>query len=162
MSSLQEDVIQEVDEQQLMIVRYDATTRMFAIIMRLFTIGFAVLLCLTEDLFLCCIGLLFSIFLIAGMVDILLFRQFEIYRGHIVKSWYLFGSLCINLSKLKVARANSLFEGGRIYFWESGKQFKMFLMQLDILSMSKDDLKQLKRIFVNQRIIGSYDRGWHK
>lgn len=152
----------QYDDHLVTTFEYNRGQRFFALFVRASTIAFGLLLFLTEDLIAILLGLFLILFLLWGLIDLVLFKDLEVYTDRIVKRWYLLGESTIAYDAINVVRANNVLGGGTIYFWQQGNRLQMMTFQLDIMSLGQENVKHLKRTLVGLHIIDTYQRGWHK
>ena len=92
------------------------------------------------------LGSVFLSFSLFRGLDILFFKSFEFQTTHLVKRWYLFGSLRMSIKKMHITPVKRLFSGQIFFDDKKSSVFKRMIMSIEMYPIGNNEYKKFLEV----------------
>jgi len=159
-------MIENEKEKLILKIEYDLFSRVLVLMFRLLAILLGLGFISVGKAFPIVGGLLFIIFGVLGFFRNIFFKNMNFYNDCIVSEWSIFGmkfSRRILYSKINVSKSNHIF-GGTISVFRQKNRWKsvssVFYFSLDQLALNQEEIKKIKKILIEKKVIKGDEYVW--
>ena len=115
---------------------------------------------LIDNWFAKIIGILFIIYGLITIVDILLFKALIFKQDYIIKEWHFVGSNKIYLKNLEVGVSKRIWTG-LIFFSDTSRgSFTRLIMQFEIFPIGNKGFDEIKKLLIQKKVIKGDEYEW--
>lgn len=146
-------------------LEYSLKGLVFALLFYIFGVSFCLFIMFYGNLFFFIVGLIGFIGCIYTLLDIWFFRRVIFTNYYVIKEWNAFEKSYFHKIKYKNLELQALQKrliSGHIVFKTIGANyFKTFCFQINLIPISKKDLKKVKEVLIIKRVLRGDEYEWN-
>ncbi|MDD3009479.1 MAG: hypothetical protein PHQ70_11535 [Arcobacter sp.] len=150
-------------EEILLEIKYDLYGRIFALFFRMFgiLIGFFFFL-MFQNYIVKITSMIVILFFIVDFLGIFLFERLILTNDKVCLRYkYFIKSKFFSYKSVRVTKSNgTIFGGGSISFYNKEKKHLNIFEKIDMLCVSNETIKQLKKYLINKKILKGDEYEW--
>ena len=150
-------------EEILLEIEYDLLGRIFALLFRMFgiLIGFFFFL-MFQNYIVKITSMIVILFFIVDFLGIFLFERLILTNDKVCLRYkYFIKSKFFSYKSVRVTKSNgTIFGGGSISFYNKEKKHLNIFEKIDMLCVSNETIKQLKKYLINKKILKGDEYEW--
>ena len=150
-------------EEPLFFIEYSFLSKILVLLFRLLGVFLGDFFISIDNIFVILIGIIFLIVGLWGFLVNIFFIKMIFYNSKIETQWNIFGfkfSKTLLYSLMEVTKLNSTF-GGSLMFWDRRSRLKtIYFFIIDLLPVSRVEIKKIKNILVEKKVIQGDEYEW--
>jgi len=150
-------------EEPLFFIEYSFLSTILVLLFRLSGVFLGDFFISVDNIFVTLIGIIFLIVGLWGFLVNIFFIKMIFYNSKIETQWNIFGfkfSKTLLYSLMEVTKLNSTF-GGSLMFWDRRSRLKtIYFFIIDLLPVSRVEIKKIKNILVEKKVIQGDEYEW--
>ena len=151
-------------EEPLFFIKYSFLSKILVLLFRLLGVFLGDFFISVDNIFVILIGIIFLIVGLWGFLVNIFFIKMIFYNSKIETQWNIFGfkfSKTLLYSFMEVMKLNGKLLGGSLMFWDRRSRLKtIYFFIIDLLPVSRVEIKKIKNILVEKKVIQGDEYEW--